>query len=666
MDTLIFFIHGIITSFEPYNIFIMLVGLALGIIGGMLPGINSVSTLALFIPFTFSMPPATALIALGSIYMGATYGGSIAAILINTPGQPASLATALEGYEMTKKGESRKALDTALIASAYGGVFGGLMLLFFFKPLSAAGLLFGSEAFFWLGVLGMSALATLYPGNVMRSLLAGLIGMALSTVGMDITSGMPRFTMDIPELAQGFDMVVLMIGIFSVTQMFTVIESNEEQIVSSASKSSSLWQTTKDIFGRFSLLNGCSLLGTFIGILPGAGGTVAAIMAYNEAKRFSKSPERYGKGFIDGIIAPESANNASVGGALVPLLSLGIPGSAAAAVIVGGLMAQGISPGPQLLSKSPDIAFAFIASISVCAIVMIPCGWLISRCCVRLLDLPSKIIIPAVITLSCIGTFALRNSMFDVGVMLMAGGVGYILHKASIPAGSIALGLVLGPIVEENLVITMLRSRSSSSLFDLLIFSPLAFFLMICCLLMLCIPVILEYFNNKNNNIKNNIYISFNKNSIFSYNFIIIFSIIMISIPLLVETLTFNKEGMIYPLIVYSSIIVLSIIILLYMIFIKKEKNNIVTLNIQKKYIHVFICFCITIFSYFIITFIGFYFSMFIMMILIIIYLSYVNNIKIKFKYIIHTVFSSFIAIILEYICFSVLLKVSTPSGIFL
>ena len=400
MDTLIYFLHGTITAFEPYNLLMMLVGLVLGIIGGMLPGINSVSTLALFIPFTFSMPPETALIALGSIYMGATYGGSIAAILINTPGQPASLATALEGYEMTKKGESRKALDTALMASAYGGVFGGLMLLFFFKPLSAAGLLFGSEAFFWLGVLGMSALATLYPGNVLRSLLAGLIGMALSTVGMDITSGMPRFTMDIPELAQGFDMVVLMIGIFSVTQMFTVIESSEEQIVSSESRSSSLWRTTREIFGRFRLLNGCSLLGTFIGILPGAGGTVASIMAYNEAKRFSKHPEQYGKGCIDGIIAPESANNASVGGALVPLLSLGIPGSAAAAVIVGGLMAQGISPGPQLLSKSPGIAFAFIASICACSLVMIPCGWIISRCCVRLLDLPTKIIIPAVITLA--------------------------------------------------------------------------------------------------------------------------------------------------------------------------------------------------------------------------------------------------------------------------
>lgn len=664
MDTLIYFLHGTITAFEPYNLLMMLVGLVLGIIGGMLPGINSVSTLALFIPFTFSMPPETALIALGSIYMGATYGGSIAAILINTPGQPASLATALEGYEMTKKGESRKALDTALMASAYGGVFGGLMLLFFFKPLSAAGLLFGSEAFFWLGVLGMSALATLYPGNVLRSLLAGLIGMALSTVGMDITSGMPRFTMDIPELAQGFDMVVLMIGIFSVTQMFTVIESSEEQIVSSESRSSSLWRTTREIFGRFRLLNGCSLLGTFIGILPGAGGTVASIMAYNEAKRFSKHPEQYGKGCIDGIIAPESANNASVGGALVPLLSLGIPGSAAAAVIVGGLMAQGISPGPQLLSKSPGIAFAFIASICACSLVMIPCGWIISRCCVRLLDLPTKIIIPAVITLSCTGTFALRNSMFDVGVMLMAGGIGYILHKASIPAGSMALGLVLGPIVEENLVITMLRARSTSSLFDLLIFSPLAFFLMLCCLLILCMPFILEHFTNKNIKNKNKLDIHFNKNAILSYRFIVIFIIGIISIPLLMESLTFDKESMIYPLTVYSSIIVLCVLISINMIFINKKSES--KISNKKQYFHVFICFCITIITYFMMSYIGFYTSMFIMMFVIIMYITFINSKNITYKNVIYSTIASFVTIVLEYACFSCLLQVGMPSGIFI
>ena len=302
--------------------------------------------------------------------------------------------------------------------------------------------------------------------------------------------------------------------------MLTVVESNTISIVAKKGQAASLWKTGKEVLGRFRLINSCSFLGTFIGILPGAGGTVASIIAYNEAKRFSKTPEKYGQGFVDGIIAPESANNGSVGGALVPLLSLGIPGSAAAAVIVGGLMAQGISPGPQLLEKAPDIAYAFIAGICICSLVMIPCGYLISRGCVRLLDLSGKIIVPSVITLSCIGAYALRNSMFDVGVTLFSGGIGYLLLKGHIPAGSIALGLVLGPIVEENLIITMLRARSSDSLLDLMVFSPLAFVLILCCLFVLFLPFVLNCIKRKNNTFS----FSFNTGVFKKYEFYSIFA----------------------------------------------------------------------------------------------------------------------------------------------
>ncbi len=658
MDTLVYFLQGIFVTLEPGNILMMLVGLNLGIIGGMLPGISSVTTLALFVPFTFSMSPATALIALGAIYMGATYGGSISSILIKTPGQPASLATALEGYQMTRKGEGKRALDVALIASAYGGVFGGVMLLFFFEPLSAAGLKFGSESFFWLALLGMSALATLYPGNVLRSLLGGLIGMAVSTVGMDPTAGLPRFTMGIMELMQGLDMVVVMIGIFSITQMLTVVESNTISIVAKKGQAASLWKTGKEVLGRFRLINSCSFLGTFIGILPGAGGTVASIIAYNEAKRFSKTPEKYGQGFVDGIIAPESANNGSVGGALVPLLSLGIPGSAAAAVIVGGLMAQGISPGPQLLEKAPDIAYAFIAGICICSLVMIPCGYLISRGCVRLLDLSGKIIVPSVITLSCIGAYALRNSMFDVGVTLFSGGIGYLLLKGHIPAGSIALGLVLGPIVEENLIITMLRARSSDSLLDLMVFSPLAFVLILCCLFVLFLPFVLNCIKRKNNTFS----FSFNTGVFKKYEFYIIIFIMLISIPFLHQTLSFDEESRIYPLVVYGLIVIFCMLIIINMMIFSsnQKKNSMEWSGIARS----FIVFIFSVSGYYLINIFGFYVSMILVMFFIILCWEISNNEVINIKTISRNILTSCFVIFFQYVCFSILLNVDTPSAI--
>jgi putative tricarboxylic transport membrane protein len=564
---------------------------------------------------------------------------------------------------MTLKGEGKKALDTALIASAFGGCFGGIVLLFFFRPLSEIGLKFGSESFFWMGLLGLSALATLYPKHVMRSLLAGLIGMALGTVGLDITSGMPRFSMGIPQLIQGFDMVVLMIGLFSVSQMFSVLESSDTYLVSRSSAKTTFLQHTVDTLRRIRLLFGCSLLGTGIGILPGAGGTVASIIAFNEGKRFSKTPEKYGTGFIDGIIAPESANNASVGGALVPLLSLGIPGSAAAAVIVGGLMAQGLTPGPQLLEKSPEIAYAFITSITICSIVMVPLGLFISRCCVKALDAPSKLIVPAVITLSCIGTYALRNSMFDLFSMLIAGGAGYMLLRAHIPPAAMALGLVLGPVVEENFVVTVMRSSSFTDLMDLLVFSPMSMGFIACCLLLLFLPLMLRVVEKlKKGGPSTFTGWRFHTGALRRYDFWVTLFLALLCIPFLQECMELGEESRIFPLFVYSCILLLSGGIALTMFLQPMPEGRSGVAPVRYAYIGTCFAFCLIAYGGCFV--LGFYSSMFLLTLAIAFFMGWINGEKLNGREVLKVLAAAIVVTAFEYGCFDLLLKVQVPEAL--
>lgn len=469
-----FIVQGFVSALVPENLLVMFIGLLVGIVGGMLPGITTVTAVALFVPFTFSMSPEMALIALGGVFCGAMYGGANAAILINTPGTPGSIATSLDGYPLTRQGRAEEACYVALLASTLGGIFGVVALMLFFEPLSKVALSFGSEAFFWMGLFGLSTLAAMFPGHIAKGLLGGAMGLALGTVGLDPVMGMPRFTFDVFSLVQGLDMVALMIGLFSVSQMFVMLESNETYIVSMARQAHALKRALIAVLRHLRLLGVASAIGTFIGALPGAGGSVAALVSYNEAKRWDKNPDRYGQGAIEGILVPESANNASVGGSLVPLLSLGIPGSAAAAVLAGGLMAQGLTPGPQLMEKNPDIAYAFIVSMILANIGMLFIGYLLVRICTRILDVPKLLIIPAVISISFLGAYALRNSMFDVMLMIVSGAIAYVLLKAHIMPAAIALGLVLGRIIEENLIVTCYRAQAKDSLADLLVFSPMA------------------------------------------------------------------------------------------------------------------------------------------------------------------------------------------------
>ena len=479
---------GSLNLLDPVNLLVMFVGVAIGIVGGMLPGISVVTTLALFMPFTFSMPATTALIALGAVFCGATYGGANAAILINTPGQPGSIATTFDGYAMTQQGRAEEGLYTALLASAFGGVVGALLLLLFFEPLSGIALKFGSEAFFWMAIFGLTTLAAMSPGNVMKSLLGGCIGLGLSTVGLDPADGFPRFTFDCYDLVQGLGMVVLMTSLFSFSQMLFLLESGDGYIADLVRRPKAFLTALKGVWACRKLLTLMSCLGCFIGGLPGAGGSVASIITYNEARRWDRNPDRWGTGVIEGV--PEAANNACVGGSLVPLMALGIPGSASAAILMGGLLSQGLTPGPQLLENNADVAYTFISSLIFVNIVMVLVGWVLVKVCSRILDVPKLVIIPTVITLSILGAYSLRNSMFDVLVLLLTGGGAYLCLKARISPASIALGVVLGPIIEEALSTTIMRSYSSS-LPDLLVFSPMSLLFITLSAVSLLVPVYL-------------------------------------------------------------------------------------------------------------------------------------------------------------------------------
>lgn len=663
MDMLDFIIQGALRSVLPMNLVVMFIGLLVGIVGGMLPGITTVTAVALFVPFTFSMPPDMALIGLGGVFCGAMYGGANAAILINTPGTPGSIATSLDGYPLVLQGRAEEACYIALIASVLGGIFGTVVLLLFFEPLSDIALQFGSEAFFWMGLFGLSTLAAMFPNNIAKGLLGGAIGLALCTVGLDPVMGLPRFTFGNFSLVQGLDMVALMIGLFSLSQMFVMLESNEKYIVKMERQAHAFKLAVIDILKHLKLLTIASTIGTFIGALPGAGGSVAALVSYNEAKRWDKDPDRYGKGAVEGVLVPESANNASVGGALVPLLSLGIPGSAAAAVLAGGLMAQGLTPGPQLMEKSPEIAYAFIVSMIIANIGMLFIGYLLVRVCTRILDVPKVLIIPAVISVSFLGSYALRNSMFDVMLMIVSGGIAYLLLKAKIMPAGIALGLVLGRIIEENLIVTLYRTQAESSLADLLVFSPLAAVFMVACVLAIAIPL---WLNHRKQGTSFSIsHLRLSAACLRRYDFWVVFVITLIGVFFLQESFKIDGISSYFPQTVYTSIVVLGVFIMLMQAF---ESRSPQTGKVHPGcYLSICIYLALMGIGYLLIEVLGFYTATFLCIVAMTAYGTFwISERKVDARAVGSVLAYSVLLLAVEYGCFSFLMDVQTPTGLWI
>ena len=644
---------GSLNLLDPVNLLVMFVGVAIGIVGGMLPGISVVTTLALFMPFTAT----TALIALGAVFCGATYGGANAAILINTPGQPGSIATTFDGYAMTQQGRAEEGLYTALLASAFGGVVGALLLLLFFEPLSGIALKFGSEAFFWMAIFGLTTLAAMSPGNVMKSLRGGCIGLGLSTVGLDPADGFPRFTFDCYDLVQGLDMVVLMTSLFSFSQMLFLLESGDGYIADLVRRPKAFLTALKGVWACRKLLTLMSCLGCFIGGLPGAGGSVASIITYNEARRWDRNPDRWGTGVIEGVAVPEAANNACVGGSLVPLMALGIPGSASAAILMGGLLSQGLTPGPQLLENNADVAYTFISSLIFVNIVMVLVGWVLVKVCSRILDVPKLVIIPTVITLSILGAYSLRNSMFDVLVLLLTGGGAYLCLKARISPASIALGVVLGPIIEEALSTTIMRSYSSS-LPELLVFSPMSLLFITLSAVSLLVPV---YLARRKGGAGSGGSWKPSARNVLRYDFLAALVCTLAGMFFIGESLELTGVAGIFPLVVFSCVAALGLIVLAQELGKRAVKAD------RVNYVNVVLYFAFAMLTWFLVEPLGFYTALFVCMVIMLCYGTFaVRRHALTAGNAARCLLLGAGITFAEYACFAWLLHVPTPVGLWI
>ncbi|HEY7598662.1 MAG TPA: tripartite tricarboxylate transporter permease [Candidatus Limnocylindrales bacterium] len=439
-------------------------GVAWGIVGGALPGISPSIAMALLLPFTYGMDPVTAIVMLAAVYVGAEYGGSIPAILIRTPGTNAAAATVIDGFEMHRQGRGGEALGISLVSGLVGGLFGVLVLAAATGPLARFALSFTPPAYFALGVLGLSAVAGLSGRSLLKGAFAAVLGLMLATIGTDPVSGVARFTFGSPDLLNGIRPIVVMVGLFAVTEL--IVQAVEPDWVRPSGRAARLRLPGWAMWKRLARPNTIgAVIGAFEGATPGAAGSVAAFLAYNEARRWSKHPEEFGKGSPEGVAAPECANNAVTGTALVPLLGLGIPGSNSAAILMGGLLLHGLTPGPMLFAKNPDVVYGLYAGLLVANLAMLLLGLVVLTPCLWLVTRPKHYLMAFILALVVTGVYAIEQSLFDVGVALGVGVLGYGLRCAGVPQLPLVLGAVLGFMLESNYRRSLVLSGGDHAIF---------------------------------------------------------------------------------------------------------------------------------------------------------------------------------------------------------
>ena len=435
-----------------------LLGVALGIVFGALPGLTAVMGVALLIPLTFGLPPVVAFSSLLGMYCGAIYAGSITALLVSTPGTAAAAATMLEGPRLTARGESLRALEMTTVASFIGGVFSCFILAGVAPQLARFALNFSAPEYFALGIFGLTIVATLSEGALLKGCIAACLGLLIAMVGMDPLTGNLRLTFDSANLINGVSLIPALVGLYALSQVFLTCEDIFRGKRLSAVNISRKGISLAEIWANRSALLRGSLIGTFIGIVPATGSGTASFAAYSEAKRNSRHPEAFGKGAIEGLAATESANNAVTGGALIPLLTLGIPGDVVTAVILGALMIQGMTPGPLLFQEQGALVYSIFISLLLANVFMLVLGMASVRVFSKIVSIPGGILMPLVTTLCVVGGYALNNSNFDLGVMAVFGILGWIMTKASIPLAPLLLAMILSGIIETN----VRRARSIS------------------------------------------------------------------------------------------------------------------------------------------------------------------------------------------------------------
>ncbi len=462
-------INNLITAFghvlNPISLLAMLAGVIIGIIIGALPGLSATMGVALLLPLTFGMDPGIGLPMLVALYCGAMYGGSISAILLHTPGTPAAAATCLDGYPMAQKGQAGKAIGFSLVASFIGGIFSAFALLFIAPALSKVSLLFGPPEYFSLAILGLTLIATLTQGDWIKGLLAGFLGLLVAMVGLDIVTGQSRFAFGQVELLSGIPLVIALIGMFSISQALLLIEKKIEGALEAKKVSGKIFPTFKELKPLWFTIIRSSIIGTWVGMVPGTGGDLATWVGYNEAKRSSKNPELFGTGIPEGVVASEAANNAVTGGSLIPLMVLGIPGSSVTAVLLGGFLVHGLRPGPKFMTEYGDLSFTIILSLFIINLIMLGSGLFFGKMGVLITKIRDDYLAPVIITLSIIGSYAINNSMFDVGLMFVFGLLGYVMVKYNIPRAPMVLGLILGPLAETGLQQSLLISSGNWMIF---------------------------------------------------------------------------------------------------------------------------------------------------------------------------------------------------------
>jgi putative tricarboxylic transport membrane protein len=496
MSTVDYLFHGFGTALTWYNLIFAFVGVLIGTAVGVLPGIGPMSGVALLIPVTASvtggLPPeqaaTSAIILLAGVYYGAMYGGSTTSILLNTPGESSSVVTTLDGYQMAKKGRAGSALSIAAIGSFFAGIVTLIALISLAKPLSNIALKFGPAEYFSLMLLGLGAVSGLAGKSVTKALIMTVCGLLLGTIGIDSVSGIARFTFNVPWLYQGLEFLTIAVGLFALGEVFkTILEKEEDS--GEISRINNLLPSKEEFKESVGPIARGSILGFFVGILPGAGATLASFFAYILEKKISKNPSKFGTGAIAGVASPESANNAASGGAMIPLLTMGIPGSGTTAILMGALMMYNVQPGPLLFEDHPQVAWGLIASMFIGNIMLLILNLPLVKVFAKIIETPKQFLIPMIIAISIFGVYAVQVSMYDLLLLLACGVLGYFLSKNDYPIAPLVLGLVLGPMVENNLRRALTISNGDYSIF---VNRPISLVFLIITLLWLVVPFMLK------------------------------------------------------------------------------------------------------------------------------------------------------------------------------
>ncbi|XEC95646.1 tripartite tricarboxylate transporter permease [Paenibacillus tarimensis] len=496
METLQFLMNGFAHAMQWQNLMFAFVGVLIGTAVGVLPGIGPMSGVALLIPVTATLtggldPEAaatSAIILLAGVYYGAMYGGSTTSILLNTPGESSSVVTALDGYQMARQGRAGPALAIAAIGSFAAGIIALIGLVALAQPLSNVALSFGPADYFSLMILGLCAVSGLAGKSMTKALIMTVLGLLLGTIGIDNVSGVSRFTYDIPVLYSGLEFLTIAVGLFALGEVFRTILDRESGDGSIA-KVGRIIPTKQDMKDSSAPIVRGSLLGFFVGILPGAGATLASFFSYIMEKKMSKHPEKFGKGAIEGVAGPESANNGASGGALIPLLTLGIPGSGTTAILMGALIMYNVQPGPLLFEDHPNIAWGLIASMFIGNLMLLILNMPLVKVFAKIIETPKKYLLPIIIAISIFGVYAVQFTTFDLMLLIGCGVFGYLFMKHDFPLAPLVLGLVLGPMIENNM-----RRALTISNGDFMIFlqKPVSLVFLIIAFLWMVVPLLLK------------------------------------------------------------------------------------------------------------------------------------------------------------------------------